>query len=65
MSHLPGWIISQLRARRLCERGCGRDAVAEVTWADGHNHGTEYLCGPCWQEGEKQAHAAAAAREAT
>jgi hypothetical protein len=59
MSSLPDWVISQLRARRLCQRGCGRAAIAEVTWADGVNSGTEYLCGPCWQAGEAIAHAAA------
>lgn len=55
---LPGWVISQRRARGQCER-CGSPATGEVTWADGHNHGTQLLCGRCWEQGEADAHAAA------
>ena len=40
-----------------CARGCGRTALSEVTWADGLHHGTELLCGPCWDEGAAQARA--------
>jgi hypothetical protein len=63
MGKLPEWITSQLRARGQCERGCGRQAVANVTWADGLHSGTEMLCGPCWAAGEAEAHAATSARE--
>lgn len=39
-----------------CER-CGKPAKSEVTWADGHNKGTQMLCDGCWEKGT------AAARE--
>jgi hypothetical protein len=44
----PEWITSQLAARGMCQRACGRRAVAEVTWANGVRHGSEHLCGECW-----------------
>ena len=43
----PAWIISQRKARRLCEH-CGEPAKSEVTWADGVHSGTELLCDDCW-----------------
>jgi hypothetical protein len=35
----------QLAARGLCQRGCGRAAAVEVTWAAGT---AELLCDRCW-----------------
>jgi hypothetical protein len=54
---LPAWVISQLRANRMCERACGREAVACVTWAAGGGE-DEYLCRECWEASEAALHAA-------
>jgi hypothetical protein len=54
---IPDWVITQRRARGLCER-CGDPATGEVTWADGRNHGTQLLCDSCWAKGEAAAQAA-------
>lgn len=43
---LPEWITSQLQARRMCVRSCGRPAVANVRWAG--TEISELLCGECW-----------------
>lgn len=51
-----GVLASVLAADRLCAR-CGSAAISEVRWADGLHHGTEVLCGSCWDACAAAAHA--------
>jgi hypothetical protein len=46
------------KVRGRCAWGCGRPAVALVTWSDGPRHQiTELLCRACWEAGAAEARA--------